>query len=176
MRPVISPEYAALNRQLHENAPDYGAQGAAGAAQIVKLCRDNGLKSVLDYGCGKGTLKPAIASLDWSLKVIEFDPAIPGKDKLPANGSVDLIAALDVMEHVEPEYLSNVLQVIKKLRPKAVFFAISTTPAKKTLPDGRNAHLLVHPGSWWETNLGAYFSKIYANEVPGSFMYLGKPR
>ena len=32
---------------------------------------------------------------------------------------------------------------------KFAFFAISTRPAKKTLPDGRNAHLTVQSPDWW---------------------------
>ena len=63
MAQLISPEYAALNRDLHEERDDFGAKGAKSAPQVVALARQNGLKVILDYGCGKGSLKPAVAAL-----------------------------------------------------------------------------------------------------------------
>ena len=80
MAPYISPEYAALNRQLHDERADYGVKAAKDAPQIVALARQNNLKVILDYGCGKGTLKPALAALAPDLTVLEYDPAIPGKE------------------------------------------------------------------------------------------------
>ena len=67
--------------------------------RIRRLIQATGSASLLDYGCGKGTLKPAIASINPDLTVLEYDPAIPGKDALPTN-KVDVIAALAATEMV----------------------------------------------------------------------------
>ncbi len=176
MPQLISPEYAALNRQLHEERDDYGAKAYKDATDVAKLATKNGLKVILDYGCGKGTLKPAIASIDPTLEVLEYDPAISGKDVLPTR-QVDVIAALDVMEHIEPDYLEGVLQSMVSLSPRCVYLLIATRPALKTLADGRNAHLILESTEWWVNRLAPYFNKVFLQErPPGSFIYVGQTR
>lgn len=175
MKSIISPEYAALNRQLHEEREDYGASGGKNAPYIVKMCNDNGLKVILDFGCGKGSLKRVIAKLDPSIEVLEFDPAIPGKDTLPSR-DLDLVVALDVMEHIEPAYLEATLTTIRDLRPKAVYLIISLREAHKSLPDGRNAHLIVESAEKWSEHLGAYFKPVMQRAAADRFLYVGTPR
>ena len=63
----------------------------------------------------------------------------------------------DVLEHVEPEYLQDVLADIKRCMKRAGLLVISTIPAKKTLPDGRNAHLIVESPLWWGSVLSQHF-------------------
>lgn len=173
-KPVISPEYAALNKQLHAERPDYGGRGHVGADEIVRFCRQDGFRSVLDYGCGKGSLRPAIHEMAPDVAVYEFDPAIDGKDTLPS-GNIDLVVAIDVMEHVESEFLNNVLEAFCSFAPKAVFLTISTASAQKTLPDGRNAHILIRGRGWWLKRLSKYFSEVHARASAGYFIYVGKP-
>ena len=53
---------------------------------------------------------------------------------------------------------------------KFVFFAISTRAAKKTLPDGRNAHLTVQSPDWWQgfvTSVAFEGPEIVLNFDPG---------
>ena len=49
---------------------------------------------------------------------------------------------IELMEHIEPECLEEVLDNLQWLSLKAVFLVIATRPAKKMLADGRNAHLI----------------------------------
>ncbi len=171
---LISPEYVAINRRLHDERDDYGAKAFKDAPLVVSLARQNGLKVLLDYGCGKGTLKPAVLAANPELVVLEYDPAIPGKDTLPTT-PVDAVVALDVMEHVEPERLDDVLQSMVALRPRCVFFLVATRPAMKSLPDGRNAHLIIQPTEWWQNRFAPYFRQAYLQErPPGSFIYVGE--
>jgi 2-polyprenyl-3-methyl-5-hydroxy-6-metoxy-1,4-benzoquinol methylase len=172
---LISPEYAALNRQLHERDSEYGAHGDYRAEHVVKTARDNKYRSILDFGCGKGSLKPAIASIAPELTVMEYDPAIPGKDALP-EGAVDFLVALDVMEHIEPAYLPAVCEVMRDIKPKLAMLQIALTPALKTLPDGRNAHLIVQPPAWWLAQLKPYFETAGTQLHPLHLMYYGIPR
>lgn len=173
-KPLISPTYAALNRALHAEQHTYGADAAKDAAGIVKFARKEACGSVLDYGCGKGTLKPAILAIAPDLKVYEYDPAVPGKEHLPDH-AVDLVAAMDVMEHIEPEMLPAVLESMVALRPKVVILKIALTPAQKTLPDGRNAHILLQPASWWREQLSQYLQVRNAQELPLHYLYIGRP-
>jgi hypothetical protein len=173
-KPLISPEYMALNKRLHADKPSYGADAAKDAAGIVKFARAADCSCILDYGCGKGTLKPAIQAIAPDLRVLEYDPAVEGKDQLP-EGEVDLIAAMDVMEHIEPAYLDAVLHTMAGLRPKLVILKIALTPAKKNLPDGRNAHILLQPSAWWFEKLQGFFAVTKCQELPLHFVYIGEP-
>jgi 2-polyprenyl-3-methyl-5-hydroxy-6-metoxy-1,4-benzoquinol methylase len=175
MKPLVSPEYAEMNRKLHEEHDDYGILGGQCAGQVIAVAKNNGLRLILDFGCGKGTLKPALKKLAPSLKVIEYDPAIKNKDRLPSV-SPDLIVALDVMEHIEPECLESVLETMRNLKPKGVYLLIALEPANKTLPDGRNAHLIVQQASWWRDQLDKYFRTEHAEEHPSHLVFLGSPK
>jgi hypothetical protein len=62
-----------------------------------------------------------------------------------------------VLEHIEPELLENVLQDLGKITKKFGFFSVHTGPAIKVLTDGRNAHLIQEPSSWWLKRLTDYF-------------------
>ena len=59
----------------------------------------------------------------------------------------------DVLEHVEPEFLTSVLVHLNSKILKLGSLNISTVPAKKTLADGRNAHLIVKKPIWWINKL-----------------------
>lgn len=73
-----------------------------------------------------------------------------------------------MLEHVEPDCLSDVLSHIQELGFGGAFFIIDTVPAQKTLADGRNAHLIVEDLAWWEKTLSAYFDvKVAQPLAPG---------
>ncbi len=89
------------------------------------------------------------SSSGWDVR--EYDPGIIGKDALPK--PADLVIATDVLEHIEPELLGNVLEHIRSLARLGVFLNIATSPAREILPDGRNAHLIIRPPAWWREEL-----------------------
>lgn len=148
---LISEDYRILNKKLHEN-PKYGSRKRPAVyANIKDLMDKTGSKTILDYGCGKGTMA------DYLDDVTLYDPCMPEFSKRP-DGPFDTVACCDVLEHVEPAYLDNVLDDIKSLATKAVYLVISTRPASKVLEDGRNAHLIIQPRDWWEKRLAQTFT------------------
>lgn len=149
---LITEEYREQNAKLHETRKDYGAYSSRWAVDILEVAQKRGCENILDYGCGKGTLKDAV-----DLPVVEYDPAIEGKTQaLPC----DLVACTDVLEHIEPECLEEVLAHLYGMTKKVLFFNISTCPAKKFLSDGRNAHLIVENSEWWREKLEPRFEIV----------------
>lgn len=141
---LISEEYRQQNVTLHEN-PDF-AYGVAGKAYIPLLTNvffDYDCDDILDYGSGKGS----IAKRCPTMKIRNYDPAIPEFAEAPE--PADMVICLDVMEHIEPECLESVLAHISSLMVKAGLISVSLRKAHKTLPDGRNAHLIVEEPEWW---------------------------
>lgn len=156
MADLITPEYKQLLQRKHIDKP-WGGAGKSWIPRILPLI--NGLPSgpitVLDYGCGRGTLKPELEALDPMVRVSEYDPGVPGKDVLEMR-PVDIVVCTDVMEHVEEQYVVKTLQTINWLAINCVFFNIDTGESKSFLPDGRNTHITIKPSSWWRANLNKY--------------------
>lgn len=143
---LISPEYVAEQRRLHAAPKGYGGRGDKWAAAVIGLARRFQVSSILDYGCGQGTLATAVhAASDFA--VVGYDPARPGFDLLPA--PADLVVCTDVLEHIEPDRLDAVLNHLRALTRIALFAVVATRPAQKFLSDGRNAHLLLYDAAWW---------------------------
>lgn len=150
---LISEQYRELNKELHAREPRFGNDNFGWSKFAMQLVSGNGYKTVLDYGCGKGNLKRALDNAD--CLVAEYDPAIEGKDATPA--PAELVVCTDVLEHIEPIHLNAVLRDLRRVTQKRLFAVVSCRPAGKTLADGRNAHLLVKPGSWWRAKLIEHF-------------------
>lgn len=144
---LISPAYRDVQAELH--AGHYGTRGDRWSSTLLGIAEECDCWSLLDYGAGKGSLASALQGT--RLAVSEYDPAIKGKNNLPS--FADLVACIDVLEHVEPDRLSAVLAHLRLLARKAVFLVVSTRPSSAALPDGRNAHLIVESDAWWRARV-----------------------
>jgi 2-polyprenyl-3-methyl-5-hydroxy-6-metoxy-1,4-benzoquinol methylase len=150
---TISAEYCDLNAKLHKENMAYGVGGGKHAPTVLKLLANPALRSVLDYGCGKGALGKALG--DAGIPIWEYDPAIPEKSESPR--PADLVVCTDVLEHVEPDKIDYVLADLARCVKQVGYFVIHTGKSAKTLADGRNAHILQHDKAWWAEKLEKYF-------------------
>lgn len=139
---LISPAYIEQNKRLHSSKESYGSSSEKWVNDIAACAIGFDAQSILDYGCGKGAVKRLIGDM-----VTEYDPAIEGKDTIPEPH--DMLACTDVLEHIEPDCLMNVLADIRRCTVKVAFLTIDLRPARKFLDDGRNAHLIVESYMWW---------------------------
>ena len=144
---LITPEYRELNRKLHQDNEHYGTSGKNWRDAVRELS-EYGRRAILDYGCGKQTLKEALGP---AYRVTGYDPCIEGLDTPPEPH--DVVVCGDVMEHVEPDLVMEVLKDVRRLMKVRGLFVIGMMPAKKTLADGRNAHLSLHSQAEWVVKL-----------------------
>jgi len=148
---LITDEYRKLNEILHKQSPKYGVSGKRHAYIVESFIKKQNPKTILDYGCGKGTLSKSLSKYD----VQEYDPCIPGKEKLP-NAS-DLVYCGDVLEHIEMECLDNVLKHLLEITKQTVIFVISLKRGKRLFSNGTFVHRIVKDASWWIKKLSLYF-------------------
>lgn len=149
---LISPEYIAQNTWMHEKKPQYGTSGYYRLPEVLELIHRNNPASLLDYGCGKATLCAGLMEHHHqALTIQNYDPAVPAYSIRPS--PADFVVCTDVIEHIEPECLDDVLADIKSLTKTFAYFVIALNPAEKHLPDGRNAHLIVETPEWWLAKL-----------------------
>lgn len=177
---LISDGYRQLNAELHESNTGYGTSGAKWGMHVNRLALDIGAKTILDYGCGKGTLKEKLGRIVFTgldgpracpYEILEYDPAVPGKDEHVA--VADLVVCGDVLEHIEPDCLYSVLDDIARIAKKAVFFVVATEAAQKILSDGRNAHLIIEKSEWWLPKLAARWHLRDFRDLGGEFLMIG---
>jgi hypothetical protein len=155
---LISNEYKQQLIELHEDRY-WGGTGRKHAEDILERAKTYKCSTALDYGSSnhKDCLKRHFhKKYPGELLFYEYDPAVESKSGLPQ--PADMVVCTDVLEHIEPELLDNVLQHIRDCMLKCGYFVISTIEARSILSDGRNAHLIVEDKEWWKATLGVYFS------------------
>jgi hypothetical protein len=173
MPKTISDAYRQQQIAMHKN-PEYGAASVSFAPIVKKLMANIDAKSLSDYGAGKCRLREALIEQGaGNFDYLPYDPAFPeyGSPK-----AADLVACIDVLEHIEEFYLDNVLLELKRITEKYGFFSIHCGPARKFLSDGRNAHLIQAPTSWWLPRLCEHFEIARLQEAPGGFWVITRPR
>lgn len=119
---------------------------------MEKFFKEYNPVSVMDFGCGKGALIAGINELHPGVVTEGYDPGNPDFAKLP-DRTFDAVVSTDALEHVEPAYLDETLRMIGSKIERCGFFRIACYPAKKKLPDGRNAHLIVELPEWWRNKI-----------------------
>lgn len=170
---LISDQYRAENAKQHTDSTGYGEKGYKHLEDVIYMLRRDQCQSALDYGCGKGSLSNH-AKRVCEIPIQNYDPAIPEFNIEPH--PVDLVICTDVLEHIEPLCLDDVLSHIAELAQKAVYLQIATRPAKRLLSDGRNAHLIIREPYFWFDNLRHHFDITELRVIPDhSIVVSGKP-
>lgn len=165
MSTVISEEYRQQQVELHKN-PNYGVASLSFAPLVADLLKMFKFRSVSDYGAGKQNLLKGLHQA--GIRDIEYFPYDPAFPEYGKPSPADVVCCIDVLEHIEPMLLDNVLVDLQGIVKKVGFFTIHTGAAVKVLPDGRNAHLIQEPSSWWLKRLTDYFEVRHLQTLPNA--------
>lgn len=141
---MITPEYQQKITHYHKGRV-WGGAVKGKVFDIECTANDNGCRTILDFGCGFGMLKEKIGH---KFDVTEYDAGIERKNKLPV-GSYDMVVCVDVMEHVEPEFVDETIELLYQYATKVIYVSICCAPSLENFDDGENLHLTVRPPSWW---------------------------
>jgi hypothetical protein len=168
---LITEEYRELNRKLHAEDLNFGITSREFGDSILDMCGSINDEDVLDYGCGKAELAKLLP-----FKIQSYDPCIEKYSNRPRPANV--LVCIDVLEHIEPECLDEVLEDISSLSKKVVFLTVATKLASKELPDGRNAHLIVQDYRKWLSKLWEHFTMLNFSQTNHDcrFVFVGEPK
>lgn len=176
MSGLISEEYRRMQEELHRN-PNYGVASTQYAPLVADVLKSVRPPEMLDYGAGKGRLGETLRTLLPPAEMPtlrHYDPARPEWSATPA--PAPFVACIDVLEHIEPELLDNVLDDLARVTDGYGMFTVHTGPAVKVLADGRNAHLIQQPPAWWLPRFLARFNLVVFNRMPQGFWILVEKR
>ena len=157
MDSLISDYYKQQLKEYHKDR-SWGGTGRQHAQEILDIAKEYKCFDALDYGSSdhEDCLKRHFQrNYPGQLLFYEYDPAISHKSAMPS--PKDILVCTDVLEHIEPDKLDNVLLHMENCMRKCGFFVISTIPAFSILPNGANAHLIVEDKDWWKEKLSTYF-------------------
>lgn len=169
---LITDEYRAQQKRLHEN-PAYGTASEAWAPLVAKLIDQFEADELLDYGAGKLRLLKTIADKRLVKRRFRYIPYEPADDRYSSKPHpTEFVTCIDVLEHIEPECLDDVLDDLKRVVGHIGFFTIHTGPAVKVLDDGRNAHLIQEGMRFWVPKLDERFTIQTIQRTEGGFWTL----
>lgn len=145
-----SKEYLEELKLLH-NKKTFGLN--ANIPKIVhNIIKEKNIKSFLDFGAGKGHTSATISNTYPEIDLYTFDPAT---FPIPLPEQVEFTYSSDVLEHVEPNLIDETLQDLCNRSTRYQYHLIACHPAKKSLSDGRNAHLIIEKPKWWKRKIQA---------------------
>lgn len=162
---MITDDYKKQLQQLH--AKKNFKEKNMWYDDIKKFLEKETPSSIIDFGCSHGNLIQKIKTDFPSIEVVDgYDPGVTEFENKPIR-TYDTLVSTDVIEHIEPKHLDETLSYIESLFNKSAWVIIACYPAKKYLPDGRNAHLTVETPDWWISKINATMpnSKIVWKEV-----------
>jgi hypothetical protein len=134
---------------------------------VSEICNTLEVRHLLDYGAGKCRLFQSL-KVHHRMTLQAYDPGVPKLAAAPV--PAEMVACIDVLEHIEPELLDNVLDDLARLTECVAFLTVHTGPAAKVLADGRNAHLTQQPIEWWLPKIWERFD-IQTVQVTGDHAF-----
>lgn len=145
---MISEDYRKQQQALHADKKiNYGTTGAKYGPTVSEMIDVMEIDTLLDYGAGHNLSLKSTLAPQRSFSYQAYDPGVPDLADPPS--PAEMVVAIDCLEHIEPDFIDDVLDHLESLTEKFLFATVHMGPAGKVLPDGRNAHLIQKPPEWW---------------------------
>lgn len=138
-------------------------------AVISKLLSDINFNSVVDLGCGRGFYLRKLLELGKDAIGVEFSKVCCEKylnDVPYINEDIfsfcrqdrcyDLTLCMDVLEHIEPSNISELIQGIRNISERAIIGVANHSDVLM----GHELHLIIENHDWWYDKLKKYYNKV----------------
>ena len=163
--------FSLTNGAQINHAEAYNGRSTVAFARLIKdIINKNQIKTMLDYGCGKGFFYDnsfeikglKINSLRdyWDAKIDLYDPCYEKNSFIDESKIYDLVISIDVLEHIPTQDIDWVLENIFSKAKQYVFINVACYSAFALLPNGANAHINVNDQHWWAEKI-IKFKKKY---------------
>lgn len=179
-------ELRMLYNKIYEQVDRYGEKPSDIFCQIKELCIDNFLYNfqggkVLDAGCGKGVELKRLFNKGYNVLGIDISDYCCNAylKELPSEcidiesfckqqDKYDAVICLDVLEHVQEEYVETILQSLKSITNK-IIFGIANHSDKQM---GCELHKTLKNKKYWVGVISKYFKNIINTVDINDIFYL----
>jgi trans-aconitate methyltransferase len=170
---LLTKEYQEQVKKMHNGEAKKIGFGVEPPPKLIEFLSASRCFTVLDFGCGQGTMLTEVSKKFPEKQLIGYDPGVERYNNFP--DKVDFIYSVDVIEHIEPEFIDTVLEKLF-LTADFQYHNIACHPAKKKLPDGRNCHLIIEQPDWWLKKITAIikgraeiiYTNTYTTKIKGN--------
>ncbi len=163
---LVTDYYRSVLEKEHAQS-EWGVASIGYAPRIANIMSRYKLTEILDYGAGAGNLEKNLKILLPNVIVHNYEPGVPKWSNKPA--PCKMVACTDVIEHIEPECLNDVLDDLQRVIEQHAFVSISTAPAYRVLNNGWNAHICIKkPIEWkeiFEKRFNIVQSSVFDNGI-----------
>lgn len=134
---MITKEYRRALLALRKQYVWGNSAGKYAGETVCALLKEHPeIETILDYGCGSGSLKKyieeeGITDRKWTL----YDPGVE-ELKEPPTGKFDLVITTDVLEHVEEIMLNKVINNLRELTGRFLYSEIACYYSGIVFADG----------------------------------------
>ena len=151
--------------------------------QFVEVVQPLDGAQIIDFGCGTGRASLALRAKGYNPLLVDFADNCRDQEailmpflewdisqRIPLKAMYGFCA--DVMEHIPPGQVDNVLGNILECCEIGAFFKIATCDdVHGHLFAGRPLHLSIHPLSWWAERLEPHGRIIWTDETADSALF-----
>ena len=138
--------------------------------RIKRLVQSTNSYNLLDYGCGKGFqyqvpvvdlgLQDKEMLVDyWNVTAVRLYDACYEPHSILPEDTYDGVISTDMLEHCSEEDVPWIVDELFSFANKFVYANVACYPAKKTLPNGENAHCTIKDTTWWSELFKSVASK-----------------
>lgn len=163
--------------------PDYRqfSPGENFADEFAEVSGIDQRHTVIDFGCGSGRGGKRVQEIT-GCEVIQVDFAANCRDQdndlpfmladltQPMSVRGDIGYCTDVMEHIPPEKVDDVIKNIMDCVERC-FFKIALFPDSMGALIGHSLHLSVYPADWWAEKLSSYSIRYRQSDRATPFPY-----
>lgn len=163
---------SSLYNRLYKN-PSYNPKEDFKVQFVLDWIEQNGLKGLLDVGCGRGHYLVATGAMglepsDYLCKndLSNFAVVNTTIQDFNTTRKWDGLYCMDVLEHISHNDINTCLERLRKLAPKALY-GIANHPDCQA---GVELHLIQENVGWWAEKLAKYYKNVRLTYEPLRYM------
>ena len=176
MEYLISEEYKKQITEYHNSRP-WGGAVRGNSMMLNKYMMISGAKTILDYGAGRSDLLKEM-NAQYPNRQYIINEYEPGRPELAGDPPAsDAVVSFDVMEHIEPNKVDNVIKHIYEKCNMWTYHKICLRAATGAFPGTeQNLHLTIKDGPWWLEKFSKYFIFLETLMNTGYVHFLAIPK
>jgi len=168
------------NRSYADCSPGFKLSNSL---KFLDYFKQNNVRTILDAGCGSGKLLKRMLDMGFECRGTDIaenclEPDLkPLQDQLLKVGLLwrkelfsenqfDAVVCTDVLEHIPPQFVEEVLQNIYYWANRYVFLQIALFEDRFGKTIAERLHLTVKPKKWWDDQLLKFGYKVITSSCP----------